>query len=239
MNYQKHYELLIESRKNRILNENEYYEEHHIIPKCLGGSNEKDNLVKLTAREHFIAHQLLWLATKNLKLAAAFIAMRWHQKLRNLNSKQFEQIRKVIALRCSIMFKGRIFTEEHKRKISESQRKRMSDPKARTRVSESNRNRIITEETKQKMKESQRIRREKTPKKESYKKIGNYDENGKRIFTEEHKLALSKALKGREGLTPSQETRQKLSEAAKGKKRSEETKAKMREAWIKRKKDMS
>ena len=38
-----------------------YVEKHHIIPKSLGGSNNKENLVKLTAREHFICH---WLLTK-------------------------------------------------------------------------------------------------------------------------------------------------------------------------------
>ena len=31
-----------------------YYEKHHIQPKSLGGSNKKENLVRLTAREHFI-----------------------------------------------------------------------------------------------------------------------------------------------------------------------------------------
>lgn len=39
----------------------EYSEKHHIIPRCLGGTNDKSNLVKLTAREHFICH---WLLTK-------------------------------------------------------------------------------------------------------------------------------------------------------------------------------
>lgn len=36
-----------------------YMERHHIIPKCMGGSNRKNNLVYLTAKEHFIAHKLL------------------------------------------------------------------------------------------------------------------------------------------------------------------------------------
>lgn len=36
-----------------------YYELHHIIPKSKGGSNKKENLVLLTAREHFVCHQLL------------------------------------------------------------------------------------------------------------------------------------------------------------------------------------
>ena len=36
-----------------------YTEKHHIIPKSLGGNNTKDNLVALTAREHFVCHLLL------------------------------------------------------------------------------------------------------------------------------------------------------------------------------------
>ena len=36
-----------------------YKEKHHVIPKCLGGLNEKSNLIELTAREHFLCHCLL------------------------------------------------------------------------------------------------------------------------------------------------------------------------------------
>ena len=45
MNYKWHYENLIESRKNRILENEDVYEIHHIIPKSIGGSNNFDNLV--------------------------------------------------------------------------------------------------------------------------------------------------------------------------------------------------
>jgi hypothetical protein len=37
------------------------YERHHILPKSMGGTNNKNNLVYLTYREHFLAH---WLLTK-------------------------------------------------------------------------------------------------------------------------------------------------------------------------------
>ena len=37
----------------------EYHETHHIVPKCMGGSNDKENLIDLFAREHFEAHRLL------------------------------------------------------------------------------------------------------------------------------------------------------------------------------------
>ena len=36
-----------------------YVERHHIVPKCMGGSNDATNIVALTAREHFICHLLL------------------------------------------------------------------------------------------------------------------------------------------------------------------------------------
>jgi hypothetical protein len=57
MNYERIYNQIIERAKNRILVG--YKETHHIIPRCMGGTNEKDNLVDLTAREHFMCHLLL------------------------------------------------------------------------------------------------------------------------------------------------------------------------------------
>ena len=36
-----------------------YTEKHHIIPKCIGGNDCKNNLVMLTPEEHYLAHQLL------------------------------------------------------------------------------------------------------------------------------------------------------------------------------------
>jgi len=59
MNYKKHYDALIESRKNRTLSNDIYTEIHHITPRSMGGSNDESNLIKLTAKEHYIAHMLL------------------------------------------------------------------------------------------------------------------------------------------------------------------------------------
>lgn len=57
MDYHYHYNVLIERSKDREIIE--YTEKHHIVPKCMGGSNDKANITKLSAREHFVAHQLL------------------------------------------------------------------------------------------------------------------------------------------------------------------------------------
>lgn len=47
------------TKANQRVNQTGYVEKHHIIPKSLGGSNDVSNLVKLTAKEHFICHLLL------------------------------------------------------------------------------------------------------------------------------------------------------------------------------------
>ena len=61
-NYLKHYDQLCSTRKqlNRSKSNDVYYENHHIQPRSLGGNNDQSNLVLLTAREHFIAHLLLY-----------------------------------------------------------------------------------------------------------------------------------------------------------------------------------
>ena len=73
MEYMKHYTRLCESRKK--MNRKGYQERHHIIPKSKGGNDNADNIVKLTAREHYIAHRLLWLHYRDRSTAMAFWAM--------------------------------------------------------------------------------------------------------------------------------------------------------------------
>lgn len=113
MNYKEHYNKLIETRKDRILDENEYYEKHHIVPKSLGGSNDKENLVYLTAREHFVAHQLLYKMSSNtnerIKMVNAWNRMRFGNKSQNkkITSRQFELVRKTFAKEWSKKMSGK------------------------------------------------------------------------------------------------------------------------------------
>jgi hypothetical protein len=59
MNYIKHYINLCKKAKDRvIIFERKEYENHHIFPESIYGENK--NIVKLTLREHYIAHHLLW-----------------------------------------------------------------------------------------------------------------------------------------------------------------------------------
>ena len=48
------------SRKTRRLDPSlPYYEKHHIVPKSFSGSDQSDNLILLTGKEHYLAHRFL------------------------------------------------------------------------------------------------------------------------------------------------------------------------------------
>ena len=82
MDYKKIHNKIIDRAKDRELEG--YVEKHHIIPKCMNGTNEPDNLVKLTAREHFLIHWLLHeMYPDNTDLKYAFWSM-----CRNSNNQQ-------------------------------------------------------------------------------------------------------------------------------------------------------
>jgi len=67
---------LIENAKRAKINPFQIYEIHHIIPRCMGGSNNKDNLVHLTPEDHYKAHYYLAIDNPNNgKLAQAWNAM--------------------------------------------------------------------------------------------------------------------------------------------------------------------
>ena len=65
MNYKKIYFQIIRNRRNNPLLSEEYGEVHHIKPKSFGGMDDEKNLVRLSAREHFIVHFLLYKHYKN------------------------------------------------------------------------------------------------------------------------------------------------------------------------------
>jgi hypothetical protein len=74
VDYAAIYDSLIARARGRF--RHGYMERHHIVPKCMGGSNRKENLVYLTATEHFIAHKLLVRIYPDVYgLAQALIAM--------------------------------------------------------------------------------------------------------------------------------------------------------------------
>lgn len=86
MDYQKVYNSIVGRAKNRVLEG--YGEYHHITPKCIGGEDIPENLVKLTYREHFICHWLLHrIHPKHKGLAFTFHMMSSENPNKNLKRK--------------------------------------------------------------------------------------------------------------------------------------------------------
>lgn len=55
----KEYINRIQLNRENIKDKDNYQERHHIIPKCMGGSNDEENLIYLYPQEHYYAHSLL------------------------------------------------------------------------------------------------------------------------------------------------------------------------------------
>jgi hypothetical protein len=203
--YAKYYNLIINSARNRTLEG--YCENHHIIPRSLGGSNLKENLVRLTAREHFICHLLLtkmYLGDAKNKMIHAAWAMatleNLNQKRYQINSRTYENLRIKYATLKSENLKGKpgkTLSEETKRKISKAHTGKKRKP--------------MSEESKKRLSESMKG-----------KNLG-------RKLSEERKQQISNSLKGKKRKPLSAETKEKLRLANLGKKKrpdSPETKLK-------------
>ena len=110
MNYKQIYNQLISKRQQETPPKNCYTETHHIKPKCLGGTNETTNLVKLTAREHYIAHLLLAKIYNTYGMYAAVIYMqtgRFKNRKFKFNSRLYQKIREEFANKMSQKMKGK------------------------------------------------------------------------------------------------------------------------------------
>lgn len=106
MDYQKIYDNIIEKAKNRELTG--YVEKHHIIPRCMNGTDDLSNIAILTAREHFIAHQLLvMMYPDNWKLALALRFMTNATGKQIRNNREFEWIRIKAAKANGMILKGK------------------------------------------------------------------------------------------------------------------------------------
>jgi len=127
MNHQKIYDLIIGNSilKNRVkLKKNDknyiYYEEHHILPRCLGGDDNYSNLVLLTAKEHFICHKLLTYIYKgNREIACAFHRMVFGNSNKcNKSSRDYAYARELAHTLISEKTKQKIGKSRKGKKLS-------------------------------------------------------------------------------------------------------------------------
>lgn len=203
------YYHIIDAAKGRVLVG--YNEKHHIIPKSLGGDNAADNLVRLTAREHFICHLLLVRMTegdaRRKMLRAAWYISNYH-KFRDGHrptSRVYQALKEANAKATSEKQKGRPWPKLEAAKL------------AMKKAWEKRRLKSISDETRQ--------------------KLSAAGKGQKRVISPEHAAKISAAKKGRPGPKKSADTRAKM--ALSQQKRfeapvSEETRRRQSEAQRKR-----
>ena len=174
-----------------------YVERHHIIPKSEGGTDESDNLVNLTAREHYIAHLLLAKIYNDYKMIAAVLCMRrasvYHTRSHKFNSRLFEKMRHEFAGRVSKMFKGRPSPMKGKKCSEESNLRKSISHMG---IPSPNKGKKLSEETKRKIALASRKRKhsEETKRKIAMAITGKRRKG--KPFTDEHKRKISERLKG-------------------------------------------
>ena len=210
MNYQKIYDQLIEKRRRFPLTKNKkdpnyiYCEAHHIIPRCLNGSDDSNNIVNLTAREHFIAHYLLWkihpcdgtllafymfkkgnphsCAKRDFKNSRLYAAARlayyeWNVRCHTGIKQSKDRIE-----HRAMMNRGKKRTLEQRKKMSENsywKRKHLSDD-MKAKISEATKNAMTNIPNDKKREMAQKL---------------SQQLKGRRL-TEEHKQKLSSSRKG-------------------------------------------
>jgi hypothetical protein len=118
--YTHWYYNIIGRAQNRQLSKDTYSEKHHIIPRSLGGLNQKHNIVRLSAREHFVCHLLLTKMVdgpERYKMLSAVTRFRQSRKYQHriLTSWEYQKIRE-----CAIMARtGQRHTQKARQKIKD------------------------------------------------------------------------------------------------------------------------
>lgn len=160
-----------------------YCETHHIIPKSEGGKDEPDNLVNLTAREHYIAHLLLAKIYDDVKMYSAVTYMqttRHKGRTFKFNSRLYEALRKRFfsarkgyhhtkSARIKMSeakrgdkhpFYGKHLSEEHRRRLSEAKKGERHpnygnrlSEETRRKMSKAHKGKIFSEGTRRKLSE--------------------------------------------------------------------------------------
>lgn len=196
----KRYQKFIESRKLRKLKENEYTEKHHILPKSLDGSNEGFNLIKLNAKEHYIAHLILWKAFGGKMIAAFWIISNINKH--NITSKQYEKLKTEHSKNLSKKMKGKHLSEKTKNKISKNR-------KGRSYIEQ------FGEENANKLKEKMSMSQQKRVKSKNYKnsmKGKKHSEEAKKRIGESAKITSKGSKNGMYGRKLSKEHRKAISD---------------------------
>ena len=194
MNYAKIYGNIIKKAKseNRQKGQGIYYENHHILPKCLGGNDNEDNLILLRAKEHYICHKLLtkiYPTERGLFFALHYMIHGRQRKYLRLSSFEYGEIRS--NMKHSEKTKMKMSKIAKNRKVSDETRKILSE--SHKGISPSNKGKKMgprSEEIKQQI--SEKLKGRKKNKEsvrkgaETRRKNGQYDSENTSMYGKKH-----------------------------------------------------
>lgn len=103
-----------------------YLEKHHVIPRAFGGLDDNKNIVKLTAREHFIAHLCLTRCTSGLS-RYLMVHAAWLMMIHNgvhINSRCYARLKRDQAEAARISNTGKSYGRGIKHNWSPSKKHR-------------------------------------------------------------------------------------------------------------------
>ena len=145
--------IILNSRSHREL---DYKESHHIVPRCVGGTDDPSNIVDLTAREHFLCHLLLCEIYPNeskLKYALFLMAIGKNKKLikYKINNRLYERL-KIEYIKISKgklepkNFGNKIKSLERNKKIGDANRGKPKPKGFKEKISKLNKGKIRNKE---------------------------------------------------------------------------------------------
>lgn len=125
MRYGEHYWRLVARARGRAVEG--YFERHHVVPRCLGGLDTEENLVSLTAAEHYVAHQLLaklypW------HVGLTYAAVKMSVKVSGRKAYEWLRRKNAVLMKGNTRALGATRSAETREKMSFAQRGRRCKP---------------------------------------------------------------------------------------------------------------
>lgn len=152
MNYSRIYNELVTRGQTRVTSSHEYYERHHIVPRCMNGDDSSLNISLLTPEEHYLAHQLLVkIYPKNQKLMKAAIRMTSGKRRNNKLYGWLKRVYSISMIGSGNTFFGRTHTDETKEKIRNAILGKTRRVETKTKISQSRLGKVWSDESKDRL----------------------------------------------------------------------------------------